>query len=224
MNIIDKMKNIKINTLLKYFISILFISLPFLDMLRTTFYKDIELFNIAIIELGNIVLIGLSLLLTFIKIFKKKKIDIVLLIAFILIFIVYLYFHYNNIIKFDTSIFEKAKFSLIVESFYLFRVYLLPLLLLFVLIENKDIFNREYYLKIAKIVIAIISFSIIILNIFKISYMSYSANHKFIANNMIDYFLYSGDFKLLASRGWFDSANELSAVLLMLLPFNIYNL
>ena len=39
---------------------------------------------------------------------------------------------------------------------------------------------------------------------------------------MFDYFLYQGDYKQLASRGFFDSANELSAILFMLLPINIY--
>ena len=39
---------------------------------------------------------------------------------------------------------------------------------------------------------------------------------------MFDYFLYNGDYKQLAVRGFFDSANELSAILLMLMPINIY--
>lgn len=216
--------SINYDGVLKVLITALFIILPFLDILRTTFIKDVELFNIAIIELVNILLIGLSFLLTLLKRIKTNKKDIFLLFIFLALSFVYIYLHYQNIIKFDVSIFTKAKFNLIVESFYICRVYILPLILLFVLSLNKDIFNRDYYLKIAKIVIIIISFSIVILNIFKLSYISYSANHSFNVRNMFDYFLYNGDFKMLSSRGWFDSANELSATLLMLLPFNIYML
>lgn len=221
MKLLKENKFMNKDNILKYLITILFILLPFLDMLRTTFIKDIELFNISIIELVNIILIGGSLLITVIKIFKTRKKDVFALILFICAIIVYIILHYKNIIKFDTTIFSKANFNFITETFYIGRVYILPLLLLFVLIENKKIFNKEFYFRISKIVIAIISFSILFLNVFKISYISYSATHDFVSNNMFDYFLYNGDFKLLASRGWFDSANELSAVLLLLLPFNI---
>lgn len=212
------------DNILKCLIGTLFVLLPFLDMLRTTFVKDIELFNIAIIELVNIVLIGLALLITIIKLFKKDKKSIIFLIIFLAICLVYMYLHYQNLMKFDTKIFAKAKFNFIVESFYIYRVYVLPLILLFVLIKNKDVFNKDFYLKIAKIVISIISFSIIFLNIFKISYISYSADHNFITHNMFDFIFYNGNFKLISARGWFDSANELSATLLMLLPLNIYML
>ena len=109
-----------------------------------------------------------------------------------------------------------------IESFYIFRVYVLPLLLIFILLANKDIFNKEFYFKVVKIVICEISFSILILNILKLSYISYSPSHKFITNNMFNYFLYNGNYRQLASRGWFDSANELSAILIMLLPINLY--
>lgn len=208
--------------ILKYLIGTLFVLLPFLDMLRTTFVKDWELFNIAIIELVNIVLIGLGLLITVIKLFKNDKKSIIFLVVFLAILFIYMYFHHQNIMKFDIKIFPKAKFNFLTETFYIFRVYLLPLLLLFILVKNKKVFNKDFYLKIAKIILSIISFSIIVLNIFKISYISYSADHSFITNNMFDFIFYNGNFKLLSSRGWFDSANELSATLLMLLPINIY--
>ena len=209
----------KKDKLIKILITILLIELPFLDMLRTTAFKDIELFGITLIELVNILLIGFALTLTLTKVKLK---EIIKLGIYLLLVGVYIYLHYQNIIKFDTNIFPDANFNFITETFYILRVYVLPLMLLYVLLNNKDIFNKEYYFKIIKWVIGIISFSIIVLNILKLSYISYGEGNKHILYNMFDYFLYQGDYKQLASRGFFDSANELSAILFMLMPINIY--
>lgn len=212
----------KIDNCIKNLIMVQLIIFPLLDMIRTTNFRHVELLGISLIELINIVLIGFSFLLTIIKYFKTRKIHIFGIFTLIFIYIVYILIHYKHIITFDMSIFPRASFSLTTEAFYILRVYLLPLLLLFILIENRDIFDKKFYFKILKIVIGIISFSIVFLDLFKISYISYSANHDFVSYNFIDYFLYSGDYKLISGRGWFDSANELSAIMLMLFPLNIY--
>ena len=62
--------------IIKWSIFILIIILPFLDMLRTTGFKDIEVFSIALIELVNIVLILTAFITTFFKIDKRKFIKI----------------------------------------------------------------------------------------------------------------------------------------------------
>ena len=71
--------------IIKYSVFVLIIILPFLDMLRTTSFKSIEFFSIALIELINIVLILTAFITTFFKINKKKFIKI--FIYFILVFI-----------------------------------------------------------------------------------------------------------------------------------------
>lgn len=215
----DRKNLLKKDSIIKLLITILLLQLPFLDMLRTTTFKDIELFGIALIELINIILIGISLVLTLTKVSWKKILKLGIFLGIVGVYIV---FHYQHIITFDTNIYPKASFNFVTETFYLLRVYVLPLMLLFVLINNKDIFHKDYYFKIVKWVIGIISVSIILLNILKLSYISYGDTHQHISHNMFDYFLYQGDYKQLASRGWFDSANELSAILFMLLPINIY--
>ncbi len=207
---------------IKILISLQFILFPFLDMLRTTNFKNTEFLGISLIELINILIIGMALVLTLLKMIKRKKRYIFGLVIYLIICLLYIYAHYKHISTFDITIFERASFNFITETFYICRVYILPLMMLFILYNNRDILNKNFYLKISKIVIAIISFSIVILDFFKISYISYSANHDFVSHNFIDYFLYSGDYKLLSGRGWFDSANELSAILLMFFPINIY--
>ncbi len=219
-----KNKEINFDKYIKLLITIQLIIFPFLDMLRTTNFRHIEFLGISLIELVNMVLIGSALLLTLVKLFKNKKFSSIIKLMFVFIlYFIYIIIHYKHIINFDITIFSKASFNFITEAYYIIRVYLLPLLLLFILFENRDIFDKKFYLKIAKIVISIISFSIIVLDFFKISFISYSASHDFVSHNFIDYFLYSGDYKLLSGRGWFDSANELSAILLMLFPINVYS-
>lgn len=205
--------------ILKILISILLINLPFLDMLRTTNFKNIEVFNLALIELINIVLIGISFILTFFKIEKKKFIKI---FVYFVILGIYIYLHYKNVLLFDKNIFQKANPNFFIETFYIIRVYLMPIVLMFILYENKDIFSKDYYFKIIKVIVSVICLSILILNILKLSYISYSETKEFVKYNIFDYFKCRSNYKLLTSRGWFDSANEISAILFMIFPINVY--
>ena len=141
-NIINNLNKDKI---IKILITALFIFLPIIDMLRTTIIEDIEMFGISIIELLNFLLIGISFILTIPKIKKKHK--KYLSIYFILIFI-YGIFHIINTYKFNLSLVPDATHNFIVEAYYIIRVYILPLLLMIILFENKKMFNRKYYLNI----------------------------------------------------------------------------
>lgn len=215
-----KKNNLDKNKIIKRLMTILFIYFPVLDILRGTPVKDIQFLGIAIIELFNFLLIGISLIFTFLKIDKRKFIKLFL---YIILVGVYLLFHYYHIINFDTNIFKEANFNLIVECYYIIRVYILPVLALFILTENKDIFDKNYYFTVLKVVITFISLSIIILNITKLSYLSYSATHETVKYSILDYFFNDiKDYRMLLCRGWFDSANELSAILFGLLPLNIF--
>ena len=53
--------------IIKFSIMVLLILLPFLDMLRTTGIRHIEILGISIIEIWNILLIGVAFLLTLFK-------------------------------------------------------------------------------------------------------------------------------------------------------------
>lgn len=210
------------NKIIKILITTVFILLPIIDILRATPVKDIEVFNIALIEFINFILIGTSFLLTIPKINKKKKI---FLISYILAFILYLLFHIKNIYNFDINIFLKANPNFIIEIYYIVRVYILPILLVIVLFGNRDIFNKEYYLKILKYLIIAISGTIIVSNIFRFSYSSYDDEMGLInKTNFFDVFTYKGKFKELLTCGLFNSANQISIILFMLLPINLYNL
>lgn len=209
------------NKIIKLTMTLLFLILPILDCLRITSLKDIQLLGVSFVEFFNLLLIFIAFLMTFLKI-KKKKFKS--LIIYTIIFISYLIFHCINILKFNTSLLPLSNINVIRECFYLFRVYYIPILVLFILYHNKDIFKKEYLFKILKVVIVMISSSIILLNIFKLSYASYDANNVFLKYNIFDFFNSGVDYKLLSTRGLFHSANEISAILLMFLPITIFTL
>lgn len=216
------MRTEKRNKIIKSLITLLFIFLPIIDILRSTFIKDIEILNISVIEFVNFLLIGIAFLLTLPKINKKKKIFLIIYLAF---FLIYMIFHIFNIYQFNTNILEDAKPNLIIESYYIIRVYILPILLIVILFSNREIFNKEYYIKTLKYLIITISGTIVISNFLGYSYSSYDDEFDLInRSRFFDIFNYSGKAKELLTCGFFNSANQISIILFMLLPFNIYNL
>lgn len=205
--------------LIKFNIFTLFMLLPIIDSLRRTTIKDIEIFNISIIEFVYFILIGISFIATLKKTQKKEFIP---LIVYTIVLFIYILLHDINILKFNNEIFPSANIDVFRESYYIIRTYYLPVLLLFVLLKNQDVLNMNFYKKVIKILILLISLSIVLLNIFKMSYGTYHLENYFIKYNIFDFYKSDTSYKLLSTRGWFDSANEISAILATLLPINIY--
>ena len=211
----------KSKKIIYYSILLLFILLPIIDCLRRTPIKDINLFGLSIIEIIYIIIIGYTLLLTIINL--KNKREILPLIIYTIVLFIYIILHDIHILNFNTSVYPKSDINIITETYYILRVYYMPVLLLFVLIKNRDILNLKFYEKVLKSLICIICLSIILLNITKLSFGTYSAtNDKFVEYNIFDFYKSSDSPKLLSTRGWFDSGNEISAILMMLMPLNIY--
>lgn len=212
-----------LNKWLKSLASSLFVFLPIIEMLRNTKFKDIELFNVALIELVLIVLILTMVALT---IYKHKYHFSKILFFIAIVYCVYLFLHCFHIYSFDTVIFPLNNPSYFVELYYLFRVYLLPLLLIFVLLENKDVFDKQFYLSISKYLIVVICGNIVFCNLFRFSLFSYKYENEALINNstFFDVFNVTKDYKDLFSCGFFPSANQISIVLVMLLPLNLLSL
>ena len=91
-----------LNKWLKSLASSLFVFLPIIEMLRNTKFKDIELFNVALIELVLIVLILTMVALT---IYKHKYHFSKILFFIAIVYCVYLFLHCFHIYSFDTVIF-----------------------------------------------------------------------------------------------------------------------
>lgn len=207
--------------IIKFSVFLLFLLLPIIDCFRRTVIKDVEILGISVIELVFFILIGVSFVITITRIKKKEFIP---LIIYTVILFIYIIFHGLNILNFDESIFYRADINVFKESYYIIRTFYFPVLFLFVLCKNRNILDINFYKKIIKMLIILISFSIVILNIFKLSFATYQEKNFFIDYNIFDFYKADISYKLLSTRGWFNSANEISAILATLLPINIYYL
>ena len=211
---------VKEKQLIRKSIFIFFILLPIINTLRNTWIKNIELLGISILELINIIIILFATILNIINLKRKQK-SVFSLIIYTLLIIIYTIFHNLNILRFNSQIYIWTDINIVKETYYIIRSFYIPVLLLFVLIKNKDIFNKDFYLKVIKSLIIIISGSIVLLNVFKLSFATYDYNNtKFINYNVFNYYKSNESAKLLSTKGWFASGNEISAILIMLLPIN----
>ena len=191
-------KSLTRNNVIKVLITTLFLLFPIIDILRSTNVKNIEIFNISIIEFINFVLIVTAFFLTIPKINKKKKI---ILLTYITIFGLYLFSHVINTYNFNVDIFTRANPDYITEVYYIIRVYILPILLIIILFSNRDIFNKEYYLKILKYLIIEISGTILVCNLFRFSFSSYNDEVALInRTSFYDIFTYEGKAKELLTN------------------------
>ena len=136
--------------IIKYLTVLIMIFVMILNMLRNTSVYNYKIFNISLLELFWITLVSIPFILTIIK--KKKH------YVYLILLIVYLLLHSVNITRFNQSIFPLSTINIFKEIYYILRIYILPLMFLYVLLENKDVFNKEFYCKISKIVISVIHF------------------------------------------------------------------
>ena len=141
--------------IIKFSVFFIFLLLPIIDCIRRTPIKDVEILGISIIELVFLIPVALSFLITITKIKKKELIPIII---YSLVLLIYIIFHSLNIINFDESIFFRTNINIIKETFYIIRTFYFPVLFLFVLCKNKDILDMNFYKKIIKMLIVLISF------------------------------------------------------------------
>ena len=216
----------KINNKSKIFnilIIILLLIQPFSDVYKNYYPEQLQIFGISIIELINMGIIFLLILITFLKrkeLFKdkKKKVFIICLVA---LYVLYLVLHCVNILSFDSTIYDKSEINIYKEFYYMFRALLLPLILMLCIYLND--FSKELFYKIITILTFMISGLIVVSNVFNFSFIAYSVENKVIVGNIFDWFTYTDTYvKPLTSKGLFFSANQVSNLLFILLPVNLY--
>lgn len=132
-----------------------------------------------------------------------------------LIFI-YVILHIIHAKNFNTPVPNDLGYSVIGEIFYIVRM-LIPFAIVIITINTK--IDREAYERAIKIILSSISLTIVLSNIFRVSLVSYGTG--IIKENIFGWF--TGAYKIytysdLASRGLFNSANQISALLILLLP------
>lgn len=140
------------------------------------------------------------------------------LIVYLALLIVYSILHLIYVRHFNSVNPNDYNYSTVSEIFYLIRM-VLPLLVIFFTKELE--FTREQFRHVIEGISGLFSFTIVISNLFVISLRSYETG--FISANIFEWFVNpSIGYSHMASKGFFNFANMVSAVLFMLVPLMLY--
>ena len=134
--------------------------------------------------------------------------------------IIYTILHYLITSGVDNSGYPTFAYSIITELFYIIRM-LLPIAVIYLTYLLKP--TKDEFIKLFLIVGLITSGIIVCSNILEISLASYGGGT--IKGNIFDWF-FSNKYgsQDLASKGWFNSANQISGLMFILLPICVYSL
>lgn len=203
------MTKIKFNNLLQKVLIVFLIIQPIFDL--KVFYNSIS-------TLIRVIIIGVFFIIYFIQDKNKKK---YFLIIYPVLLLIYFIFHQINAQNFKSLVPGNFDYSTIKEILYFVKM-VTPFLLIYDIYEAK--LSREQIINVIKYIVIIVSLIIIVTNIFGISYGSYSNTR--IKANFFSWFNNKNNYTYqdLASKGFFEYANQISAVLIIFLPFMIMEL
>ena len=208
---------------LNYLVIIFFILQPIIDMYRTFFQDTISILGLAIEEVINIVYIGVMfvLIIYHVILIEKRIKSLVKYAVYLLTVGIYMILHCINITKFNSNIYESANINFITEIYYIIRAYIIPIVLIYVIYHTY--LTQKDFNKIIIPVTIIISGSIFITNLLGVSLVAYNAENVKIEGNIFKWFSLTGNsnFAAYTSKGFFNSANQISALLFSLAPIVI---
>lgn len=219
MTSIDKTSNINKN------IKIILISFILIQPLLDTHYlfseKAISILGVSPSTVIRFFTIAFLFLLTFYSLLKEDKLSKkYYFIGYFVIVGIYFTIHHLNAIRLESLVPGNFNYSISSELNYIL-VLLLPFFITFITyfagVNDNDFRKTILYL------VILISGSIVITNLFKISLSSYDNTR--ISDNIFSWF---GDaykhysYFDLASKSFFNFANQVAAILCMLLPLTIY--
>ena len=217
----DKIENkIQLKEITKKIFIIFMIFQPLLDVYMVLFDDKIQILGVSLATIFRFGIVAIITILTMIYARKNKSTKFFL--GYGILVCIYCIFHHINANKFIVNLNPTAVYNPLGEILYILRL-CIPIALIYsiynIKIEYKDI------KKIVVGVVSIISLIILVSNLFKISYVSYSLDNNVIKDNMFSWFgeeKYNYYWKDLTSRGFFRSGNQLSGLLVLLLPIMIY--
>ena len=215
-------KLLKKETLQKLLIIFMCIQ-PLLDIYYLYTDKVISIFKLSPATIIRMIFMAILFIIAYIndKKYNKKQ----GLIAFIIIYTIYVIFHHINAISFNKELFMYPSYSFIKEIFYIIRM-IMPLLMIHISAHSN--LSEDKIKKIIYTVITIFSLTIIITNFLGISLTSYASGNKIIKATFFDWFksgIYEKyTYELMASKGLFHMANQISATLVALLVIELYYL
>lgn len=199
------------------FLLALFICIqPVLDLLwlNNGMLPEIMGFTIpTLVRIGFMGILGIIFLGT--MKFQKKNLWICLYLLAIAVFFV---LHHFNCLKFDSVVPGNFNYNIFGEAFYIVRM-LIPVAIIYFTYHMQV--NSKIFRNCIVIVSLMMSLEIIITNLLKIGYGTYS--EKIIDGNIFDWFLRAGQFtsNQLASKGFFYYGIS-ATILVLLYPYIIY--
>lgn len=214
------MKKDKINNLFKILFVVFLIIQPLLDTYYLYTEDVISIFKFSPSTLIRFIFIGIVFVYMLFKYKRDKK--IIPLILYGILSVIYAIIHHLTVRNFNSLSPDGFGYSKFKEFFYIARL-VIPVLIIFITIDFE--FKFEDLIKIFGIVTCIVGTTIVVSNLFKIGLGSYT--NEVIQDNIIGWFTgaYSKySFYELATKGWFNFANQISGLLVMLSIPTIYSL
>ena len=206
----------------KYWLLIAFVMVqPILDIYYLYTDKVVSFIGFSPSTIIRILITIILLGLTLIRL-KDNRMWIIIK-SYLSIVFIYTIMHILNARNFHSVVPGNFGYSNIQELFYIIRL-IIPLCILFItyhLNVNSDEFN-----KVIRILLILIAGSIFITNLLNISLNSYT--NEIIKSNIFGWFTGAYDkynYSSLASKGFFNFANQIAVLLVLLLPIimAIYN-
>ena len=200
---------------LKYYLLILFVVIqPLLDIYYLYTDKVVNMIGFSPSTIIRVIITALLVLLTLVTLRNKKR--WIFIISYIVIVGIYTILHVLNANSFYSLVPGNFGYSLAGELFYIVRL-MIPLSILFIT-YNMNISSDDFEKAIITILL-LIAGTIVITNIFKVSLNSYT--NETIKANIFGWFMGAYDkynYSSLASKGIFNFANQIAALLVLLLP------
>ena len=207
----------------KIFVTILLISQPLFDIIKTKVVHDVQIFGLSFFEIFNIILIIVLVLLSIIQGDKKKIFTRIILFG--LLFLLYFVLHYYNMTLFNNEVYSAQDANIFIEFYYIYKTFINPLILMMSLYYIGV--DKKYLIKVLQVFSLIISLTIIISNLFHFGFSSYGDDDNICLKSILSWFSFSNSsryaFYELTCRGLFFSANQLSSITFMILPIIIYS-
>ncbi|RMC40188.1 hypothetical protein F5ESL0233_07120 [Lactobacillus sp. ESL0233] len=205
----------KTRTILFWFI----LSQPFLDLYWFYHGQLANIFPFTLPTIIRILVVGTLIALFFSqkrswqKLTKEK-----LLLVYLLLLMFYSALHLYHVRNFTSISLSDYGYSTSSEIFYLIRM-VLPLIVLYLTKEAK--FTQKQLQQVIEGISGLFSGTIVISNLFVISLKSYETGT--ISANIFSWFTNQNiGYSHIASKGFFNFTNMISAVLFMLLPLMLY--
>ena len=191
--------------------------LPFFDIYRALVGNKFELFGISFVEIFNFIFTFFLFAMLFYKCIREnKKIFTWKFIVLVILYLIYIFFHCKYIISLADVKYINYNMSIFKEVYYIFRAYVLPLIILFVYMRSQ-LKSKDIIAILSKLSF-IFSLIIVITNIFGIALVAYSSSYEGIVRIKGNIFTWFTNFDvnsvdLYTSRGLFYSTNQISAIL-----------